>query len=156
MGKRQKRYRSKGIKKEIKSKAIEEIIYPIYRPYKHQKMYLDNLFNASEAMKNVRCVNHPDETIDDMGVECYSEFVSVPTLKACCKDDQKVKTTFYTYSWRTGETLASGIPLTNNKREVPRTCDFKNCGCLTHLHDGNRIGKRSCKKYGENANSLQR
>lgn len=74
-----------------------------------------------------------------MDIEVYEG--SKPTLKARCSHDPTQKTTFFTYSWKTGETLIYGEP-------GIESCDHPDCGCLIHLHDNKKIGKLSCPSYG--------
>ncbi len=140
-------------KRQISRKAIEDIIYSIFMPYESQKTYIDNLLKAKEAIANVECVNHVGESIEQMEIEFYAG--AKPTLKACCSYNQTVKTTFFTYSWKTGETLIYGQRRNTGgaRNEIPETCDLADCGCLTHKHDGRKIGKRSCGKYGEGFNA---
>lgn len=125
-------------KSTIDSAAIEEIIYSVFRPSEVQMIYISNLLKAYNVIDKVRCINHKDESIQEMEVEYYNG--SIPTLKLCCSYDQKIKTTFFTYSWKTGETLVY---------DKNNTCDSPNCGCLTHMHRRKRVGKKSCLKYGK-------
>jgi hypothetical protein len=131
-------------KVKIDTGNLKEITYQIYNPSTRQKSYIDDVFNGYDAMDKVRCHWHPDETIEKMSVDIYQGFL--PTLKACCSLDPRRKTTFFTYSWKTFETIIYDTDKT--------ICTFENCGCLTHQYRDYylgrlALGKKSCPKNGQ-------
>lgn len=111
--------------------------------------FIGDLLKVNETLKKVRCHWHPAETIVEMGIDVYySDTSTVPTLKAVCSCNPNLKTTFFTYSWKTNETLAY-----QGDGDI---CDHHLCGCLLHQYKDYELnsillGKSSCAKYGRDA-----
>jgi hypothetical protein len=61
-------------------------------------------------------------------------------LRAYCP--AKLGTTILAYSRVTLGELLYGSP-------GVWVCDAPGCGCLTHIHDGETIGRSSCSRYGD-------
>lgn len=130
-------------KRPIDGDNIRQVVYAIYEPTERQKDYIDNLIKGNEALFKVCCHWHAEENAQAMGVDIYQGFI--PTLKAVCSQNPIKKTTFFTYSWKTLETL-----IYESDEQI---CDTEDCGCLLHSYDdyhiGNiKLGKSSCNKYG--------
>ncbi|MEZ9819678.1 hypothetical protein AB4238_03480 [Shewanella sp. 10N.286.45.A1] len=128
----------------VNIERLLEIVTPISQ---RQQRFILDLLKANETLKEVRCHWHPEETIAEMGVDIYySDTSSVPTLKAVCSCDPRLKTTFFTYSWKTNETLCY--------KQDDNICDVQHCGCLLHQYRDYKLGpvvlgKSSCTKYGK-------
>lgn len=136
-------------KQELDTTNIKYLLELITIIPPRQKRFILDLLKANETLQAVRCHWHPEETIADMGIDIYyADTSSVPTLRAICGCNPKFKTTFFTYSWKTNETLCY-----SSDDDI---CDLPNCGCLIHqykdYHLGSVIlGKSSCTKYGKNS-----
>jgi len=130
-------------KEPIDNKSISNVFYKIYRPNVDQRTYIDSLIKIQEVIPKVRCRWHPDEGMEEMKMTCFiGSFI--PTFVAHCSHNHLNKTTFYTYNWKNGQQIAYGD--TNTK-----SCDSPGCGCLTVEHMGQKVGRRNCIKYGEEA-----
>ncbi len=134
-------------KQAVDSANIRELLSLVTPISERQRRFILDLLKANETLKAVRCHWHPEETIADMGIDIYySDTSSVPTLKAVCSCNPRLKTTFFTYSWKTNETLCY--------RSDDNICDHQNCGCLIHQYRDYKLGfvvlgKSSCAKYGK-------
>lgn len=134
-------------KQVIDTDNIEMLLGCITPIQSRQRQLILDLLQANQTLKLVRCHWHPEETIREMGIDIYyADTSSVPTLKAVCDCNPRLKTTFFTYSWKTNQTLCY--------RHDDNICDQLNCGCLLHSYRdyklGNIIlGKSSCTKYGK-------
>jgi len=130
-------------KAPIDNDSITNTLYLFHTPSPDQKKYIENLLLAKESLLTLRCNFHPEESIKEMDVEFYCGNNGQPILRARCSKDPQLKTTFFTYSWRSGETL-----IYNN--DDIKLCDAPRCGCLTHVYWNERIGRSTCEKYGRN------
>jgi hypothetical protein len=108
-------------KEEIDQKSIVHIMFSICFPNVSQRLYIENLFKLLEIIPDVCCKWHPEESIKDMELR-YIEG-DIPTFQAQCPQDPSKRTTIYTYSWKTYETLFY-------KKNLQ--CKDNNCGGLTH------------------------
>jgi hypothetical protein len=131
-------------KAPIDNDSITNTLYLFHTPSPDQKKYIENLLLAKESLLTLRCNFHPEESIKEMDVEFYCGNNGQPILRARCSKDPQLKTTFFTYSWRSGETL-----IYNNDDDI-KLCDAPRCGCLTHVYWNERIGRSTCEKYGRN------
>ncbi|SVD13992.1 uncharacterized protein METZ01_LOCUS366846, partial [marine metagenome] len=141
-------------KKDIDSEAINLIICSISFFHQDQQKYINNLLKLCNALPKVRCKFHKNETMKEMDIkESEREAGPIPTFYAQCSKDPTNRTTIFTHSWKTGETLIYG----NTGIKV---CDSNDCGCLTHpdrrvySQDGIRFGRYECKKYGYKAQKI--
>jgi hypothetical protein len=138
-------------KAPIDSQNIGFLMSQICPFARRQKVYILDLLKANESLAAVRCHWHPEETVKDMGIDIYfSNEALIPTFKAVCNCNLKWKTTFFTYSWKTYDTLSYGSD--------DDICNNDNCGCLLQGYEERYIGlgdvylgKSSCKKYGKEA-----
>jgi hypothetical protein len=135
----------------IDTENIKQILMAIDE-YPNRKMnFILDLLGANASLEKVRCHWHPEETIKDMGIDIYYRNTSnVPTFKAICSRDKtkKLKTTFFTYSWKTNETLSY--------QSDDDICDQDKCGCLLHSYITKnddlgvvKLGRADCPKYGK-------
>lgn len=138
----------KTVQKQILDTAnIEQLLGLITIMSQRQQRFILDLLQANNTLEKVRCHWHPQETIADMGIDIYySDTSSVPTLRAICGCNPKLKTTFFTYSWKTNETLCY--------KHDDNICDLPSCGCLLHSYRDYKVGniilgKSSCTKYGK-------
>ena len=128
----------------VNIKRLLNLVTPISQ---RQQRFILDLLIANETLKKVRCHWHPEETIADMGIDIYySDTSQVATLKAVCSCNPRLKTTFFTYSWKTNETLCY-----SNDDDI---CDLLDCGCLVHPYQDYKLGsvllgKSSCAQYGK-------
>ncbi|HAS6345173.1 TPA: hypothetical protein I7243_17860 [Vibrio vulnificus] len=136
------------VQKQILDTAnIEQLLGLITIMSQRQQRFILDLLQANNTLEKVRCHWHPQETIADMGIDIYySDTSSVPTLRAVCSCNPRLKTTFFTYSWKTNETLCY-----ESDNDI---CDLNTCGCLLHAYqDYNlgriKLGKSTCLKYGK-------
>ena len=129
-------------KEEIISEAINHAVCSIFWFHEDKQKYIKNLLKLSRVLPKVRCKFHQKESMKEMDIKLYEGKGPIPTIYAQCSKEPTNRTTIFTYSWKTGETLIYG----NTGVEV---CDSSSCGCLTHLNYGIRYGRRSCNKYGE-------
>lgn len=134
-------------KQTLDSENIKQLLEVIEPFSERQQSFILDLLKANEALEEVRCHWHPEETIAEMGVDIYySDTSSVPTLKAVCSCNPRLKTTFFTYSWKTNETLCY--------KHDDNICDYQHCGCLLHQYRDYQLGsvvlgKSFCTKYGK-------
>lgn len=131
-------------KKIIDAENIRTLVYSIFMPTERQKKFIDDLIKGCESIAKVRCHWHPDEDIKSMGIDIYKGHI--PTLRAICSHNKKSKTTFFTYSWKTSNTLVY-----ESDKDI---CTDSNCGCLVHTYIDKYagsvlIGKQSCQKHGK-------
>jgi hypothetical protein len=138
-------------KREIDSQAIDLLIDSISIFQIDQKRYINNLLKLSKALPKVRCKFHKEETIKEMDiVEGAREQGPTSTFYAQCSKNPINRTTIFTNSWKTGETVIYG------DKDI-LVCDSIDCGCLTHPDrrvykvTGLRFGRYECDKYGYKA-----
>ena len=134
--------------RDIDSGAINLIIDLISLFNEDQKTYINNLLKLKNVLPKVRCKFHENETMKEMDIKEGERKVGpTPTFYAQCSKDPTNRTTIFSHSWKTGETVIYGNP--NIK-----VCDSIDCGCLTHPdrrvfgQAGLRFGRKECKKYG--------
>ena len=139
-------------KEEVSSESVIHIIFSIYYPNRSQREYILNLLKISDILPEVRCKWHPEEDIKDMDIKFIDspKGFPVPIFQVQCPQEPTKRTTFYTYSWKTYETLLY-------KRSD--LCGNINCGGLTH-HWPDRsewslkvktICKSGCETHGREA-----
>jgi len=133
--------------KEIHSETINYLISSILWLHEDQQTYIKNLVKISNVLPEVRCKFHNNETMHEMDIQYLPG--PIPTFRAQCSKEPTNKTTIFTYSWKTGETLIYG----DSGVEV---CDSNSCGCLTHMEYGIRYGRKTCKKYGAKSQKIIR
>jgi len=135
-------------KKTMDPQVINLIINSISLFHEDQHKYVNNLLKLSTVLPKVRCKFHSNETMKEMDIT-EGERVQgpTPTFYAQCSKDPTKRTTIFTHSWQTGETVIYG------NKDI-KVCDYINCGCLTHpdrrvfKQAGLRFGRYECKKYG--------
>lgn len=138
-------------KTPIDTENIKHLLTAIGVGSTRKNKFIYNLLKAYDCLDKVRCHWHPEETIKDMGIDIYYRDTShVPIFRAVCSCDPKLKTTFFTYSWKTNKTLVY-----QNDNDI---CDQYNCGCLLHSYNDFHsklgvvlLGKSSCLKYGKSS-----
>lgn len=132
-------------KESIDMDAIRKAVWPIFTPSADQEKYLTILVQVQEILSSVRCAHHPNkEGIEDMDIKVVSGEKLI--LRACCPTDPQLGTTLLAYSWKTLEPLIYGRPGIS-------VCDAPGCGCLTHVYHGEKIGRRTCNRYGDSSRS---
>jgi hypothetical protein len=132
-----------GLKETMKLDDVNDISSSIFEPNEYQKLYLESLLRVAKILPKVRCIDCDDSHgIDEMDIEVRwgREERVVPIVRARCKYKPKAHTTVLAYSRKTFETLVYG-------NAGVSVCG-KECGCLTHIYDGQRIGKTGCPRYG--------
>jgi len=130
-------------KESLDSDAIEKVLWSVFEPSQDQKRYLQTLMRACKILPRVRCAHHPDEGIKDMSIEVKLRERKL-ILYARCGIDPSLKTTLVAYCWKTLEVLVYRDPGIS-------VCDAPRCGCLTHMLGRDRIGRRTCPKYGDHS-----
>jgi hypothetical protein len=129
-------------KESIDTDAVTHVLWSICEPYPDQELFLRTLLQASAILPIVRCAHHPDEGVERMNIEVAWGERGRLILRARCPTNRTLSTTFLAYSWKTLETLVYGGPGIS-------VCDAPDCGCLTHMYDGRKIGRRYCSRYGD-------
>ena len=122
--------------------------FSIYYPNEFQREFLLNLIKLIDVLPEVRCKWHPDEVIKDMGFGYDDGYI--PTFYFKCQQNPKLRTTIYSYSWKTLETVIY---------KINPSCNNSSCGGLTHswydysyYSEKNKIiCKDGCKIHGSKA-----
>jgi len=134
-------------KEPIDTEAVEKVIWSVFKPLGDQKRYLESLMQAWEVLPTVRCASHPDEGIEDMDINVVPGGEKRKLiLRAQCSTIRELTTTILAYSRKTGETLVYGSR--DSDGHSISVCDAEGCGCLTHMHNFERIGRKRCPRYG--------
>lgn len=128
-------------KEAVDGDVLAKVLWSVFLPTRDQIRYLEVLMRASKILPRLRCAHHGSENIEGMDIDVQWGKGKL-ILRARCGANPRLATTFLAYSWKTLETLVYGDPGIS-------ICDAPDCGCLTHEHDGRRIGRRSCAKYGD-------
>ena len=132
----------------INQQSVVHVMFSICFPNVSQRLYIENLFKLIEIIPEVRCKWHPEEDIKDMEIR-YREG-DIPTFQVQCPQDPTKRTTIYSYSWKTYDTLLY--------KKNPQ-CDNNNCGGLTHQwfdygeesKKNKTICKSTCIEHGRDA-----
>jgi len=137
---------------EINPESVRNIMFSIYYPNVSQRVYILNLLRITAILPEVRCKWHPEEDIKDMDIKYVEreKGLPIPIFQVQCAQEPTKRTTFYTYSWRTYETLFY------KKSDL---CKNEDCGGLTHQWKDTSpwslklktICKSSCKTHGRKA-----
>ena len=133
---------------KIDANGLINILFSIYYPNEFQREFLLNLIKLIDVLPEVRCRWHPDEGIEHMGFG-YDEGY-IPTFYFKCQQDPTLRTTIYSYSWKTLETVLY---------KVNPSCNDLSCGGLTHTQQdkapySNKVKtycKDGCKIHGSKA-----
>ena len=123
-------------KAKIDHESLIPILFSIYYPNVFQREFLLNLIKLIDVLPKVRCKWHPDEDIAKMGLG-YDEGY-IPTFYFKCNQDPTMRTTIYSYSWKTLETVIF---------KINPTCNDSSCGGLTHTHSDINYYSDKVKTY---------
>lgn len=132
----------------INQQSVVHVMFSLCFPNVSQRLYIENLFKLIEIIPEVRCKWHPEEDIKDMEIR-YREG-DIPTFQVQCPQDPNKRTTIYSYSWKTYDTLLY--------KKNPQ-CNDANCGGLTHQwfdydeesKKNKTICKSTCTQHGRDA-----
>ena len=123
-------------KAKIDHESLIPILFSIYYPNEFQREFLLNLIKLIDVLPKVRCKWHPDEGIEKMGLG-YDEGY-IPTFYFKCNQDPTMRTTIYSYSWKTLETVIF---------KINPACNDSSCGGLTHTQPDKNYYSNKVKTY---------